>query len=299
MTVSEWRIAGLELTTAELDALREFWQAYEPRFAEIAADIASDADAHPELGSFVGSGSRADVERSRELIGRAIADGDWKPYLQHMTETGVAYAEAGLSFSAWFGTGRALRSRLTPLLVETLSDEPARLAEAVRGVSIFIDLVMLTIGDSYIDAKQRIIGEQQEAIRGLSTPVLELRPGLLLLPVIGLIDSGRALLLTQKLLETIAERRAKAVVVDITGVPAVDSAVANHLMQTVQSAQLMGAETLISGLSAEIAQTLVRLGLDLQGLRTVGTLADGVVAATSILARIADRGEAYEATLPR
>ena len=96
------------------------------------------------------------------------------------------------------------------------------------------------------------------------------------------------------MLEAIAAKRAKAIVLDITGVPAVDSAVANHLMQTVQATQLMGAHTLISGLSPENAQTLVRLGLDLGRLNTVGTLTDGVVAAGEILkaaeARVAEYG---------
>jgi rsbT co-antagonist protein RsbR len=179
-------------------------------------------------------------------------------------------------------------------MVDALSDEAERLAEAVRGVAILIDLVMLAVGQSYIGAKERIITEQQAVLRELSTPVLELRPGLLLVPLVGLIDSERALLLTQQLLEGIAAYRAKAVVLDITGVPAVDSAVANHLMQTVQATRLMGAHTLISGLSAENAQTLVRLGLDLAPLNTVGTLADGVLQASAILAAAEDRVRRYQ-----
>jgi anti-anti-sigma regulatory factor len=226
-------------------------------------------------------------------------DGDWPAYLSRMGDSGVRYAEAGLGFSAWFAAGRALRSRLTPLLVAALSDEPERLAESVRGVAILIDLVMVAVGESYLGAKERIIVEQQEVLRDLSTPVLELRPGLLLVPLIGLIDGDRALLLTQQLLEAIAAKRAKAVVLDITGVPAVDSAVANHLMQTVQATRLMGAHTLISGLSAENAQTLVRLGLDLGPLNTVGTLADGVLAAAAILADAEEQSRRYLSTRAR
>ena len=228
--------------------------------------------------NFVGAGDDGASSENRERIAQAINDGDWDDYLADMVDTGARYAEAGLSFSAWFATGRTLRSKLVPLLIDALADEPERLADALRGVSIFIDLVILSVADSFIEAKQRIILEQQDVLRGLSTPVLELRNGLLLVPLIGFIDSERALLLTGKLLEAIAAKRAKAVVLDITGVPAVDSAVANHLMQTVQATQLMGAHTLISGLSPENAQTLVRLGLDLGRLNTVGTLSDGVVA---------------------
>ncbi len=110
-----------------------------------------------------------------------------------MVDTGARYAEAGLSFSAWFATGRALRSKLVPVLIDELGDEPERLAHALRGVSIFIDRVILAVGDSFIDSKQRIILEQQDVFRSLSTPVLELRNGLPLVPLIGFIDSERAL----------------------------------------------------------------------------------------------------------
>jgi rsbT co-antagonist protein RsbR len=294
VTVDQQYRASTQLTDAELNALREFWQVCEPRYDELVGDIGSDAREHPELGALLGAGDPTDAEQTRELLARAIMDGDWAPYLARMGEAGVRYAEAGLNFTAWFGAGRALRSRLVPIMVEALSDEAERLADAVRGVAILIDLVMLAVGQSYIGAKERIITEQQAALRELSTPVLELRPGLLLVPLVGLIDSERAMLLTQQLLEGIAAYRAKAVVLDITGVPAVDSAVANHLMQTVQATRLMGAHTLISGLSAENAQTLVRLGLDLAPLGTVGTLADGVLQASAILAAAEERVRRYQ-----
>jgi rsbT co-antagonist protein RsbR len=288
-----------KLNNADQNSLREFWDVYESQFADIGAQLAEDTAAQPELANFIGAGDAQSVAESRERIVHAIDDGDWEGYLSDMVETGARYAEAGLSFSAWFATGRALRSKLVPVLIDELGDEPERLAEALRGVSIFIDLVTLAVGDSFIDSKQRIILEQQDVLRGLSTPVLELRNGLLLVPLIGFIDSERALLLTGKLLEAIAAKRAKAIVLDITGVPAVDSAVANHLMQTVQATQLMGAHTLISGLSPENAQTLVRLGLDLGRLNTVGTLSDGVVAAGEILKVAEVRAAEYGSVLTR
>jgi rsbT co-antagonist protein RsbR len=297
MSVNGRGATAPKLNNADQSSLREFWHVYESQFAEIGAELAEDGAAHPELANFVGAGDAESITVNRERIAQAINDGDWDAYLADMVDTGARYAEAGLSFSAWFATGRALRSKLVPLLIDELGDQPERLVDALRGVSIFIDLVILAVADSFIDSKQRIILEQQDVLRGLSTPVLELRDGLLLVPLIGFIDSERALLLTGKLLEAIAARRAKAIVLDITGVPAVDSAVANHLMQTVQATQLMGAHTLISGLSPENAQTLVRLGLDLGRLNTVGTLADGVVAASGILraaeARAAEYGSVF------
>jgi rsbT co-antagonist protein RsbR len=299
MSVNGRGATAPSLNNADQSSLREFWDVYESRFAEIGAQLADDTAAHPELATFVGAGDAESVAENRKRIAEAINDGDWDGYLADMVDTGARYAEAGLSFSAWFATGRALRSKLVPHLIDAFADEPERLAEALRGLSTFIDLVILSVGESFIDAKQRIILEQQDVLRGLSTPVLEVRNGLLLVPLIGFIDSERALLLTGKLLEAIADKRAKAIVLDITGVPAVDSAVANHLMQTVQATQLMGAHTLISGLSPENAQTLVRLGLDLGRLNTVGTLSDGVIAAGEILKAAEARAVEYGALFTR
>ncbi len=144
---------------------------------------------------------------------------------------------------------------------------------------------MTAIGEQYLWVKERTILAQQEAIRELSTPVLELREGLLLVPIVGLIDSDRARRLTESLLSAIRERRASVVVMDVTGVAAVDSSVANHLMQTVSAARLMGATALVTGISPDIAETLVRLGLDLSSVRAMGDLRAGIEAADELLAR--------------
>jgi hypothetical protein len=204
MSVNGRGATAPKLNNADLDSLREFWDVYESQFAEIGAELAGDVAAHPELSNFVGAGDAEDVAENSARIAQPINHGDWESYLSDMVDAGARYAEAGLSFSAWFDSARTLRAKLVPRFIEALSDDPERLTEAVRGVSIFIDLVMLAVGDSYIEAKQRIILEQQEVLRGLSTPVLELRDGLLLVPLIGFIDSERALLLTGKLLEAIA-----------------------------------------------------------------------------------------------
>src|SRR2546422_1749616 len=116
-----------------------------------------------------------------------------------------------------------------------------------------------TVAVGFVQERERIIREQQEALRELSTPVLQVRERLLILPIIGVIDSQRARQLTEQLLRGIRANRAKVVVVDITGVPAIDSAVANHLVQTVEASRLMGASVIITGLSSETAQTLVTI----------------------------------------
>ena len=133
-----------------------------------------------------------------------------------------------------------------------------------------------TVGVSFVQERERVIRQQQKAIRELSTPVLQVRERLLILPIIGVIDSQRARQLTEQLLRGIRANRAKVVVVDVTGVPAIDSAVANHLVQTVEASRLMGASVIITGLSSEIAQTLVTIGVDLSKMNAVGDLQGGI-----------------------
>ncbi len=140
-----------------------------------------------------------------------------------------------------------------------------------------------TVGVSFVQERERIIREQQEAIRELSTPVLQVRERLLILPIIGVIDPQRARQLTEQLLRGIRGNRAKVVVIDITGVPSVDSGVANHLVQTVDASRLMGATVIVTGLSSEIAQTLVTIGVDLTKMKTVGDLQGGIEEAERLL----------------
>src|SRR6266404_6318698 len=140
-----------------------------------------------------------------------------------------------------------------------------------------------TVGVSFVQERERIIGQQQEAIRELSTPVLQVRERLLILPIIGVIDPQRARQLTEQLLRGIRTNRAKVVVIDITGVPSVDSTVANHLVQTVDASRLMGATVIVTGLSSEIAQTLVTIGVDLSKMKTVGDLQGGIEEAERLL----------------
>lgn len=140
-----------------------------------------------------------------------------------------------------------------------------------------------TVGVSFVDERERIIRQQQEAIRELSTPVLQVREQLLILPIIGVLDGQRARQLTEQLLRAIRANRAKVVVIDITGVPEIDSTVANHLVQTVDASGLMGASVIITGMSSKIALTLVAIGLDLSKMNAVGDLQGGIEEAERLL----------------
>jgi rsbT co-antagonist protein RsbR len=143
--------------------------------------------------------------------------------------------------------------------------------------------IAITVAVGFVQQRERVIREQQEAIRLLSTPVLQVRERLLILPMIGLIDPQRARQLTEQLLRGIRTNRAKVVVIDVTGVAALDASVANHLVQTVDAARLLGATVIVTGLSPEIAQTLVNIGVDLARMTTVGDLQGGIEEAERLL----------------
>jgi len=136
--------------------------------------------------------------------------------------------------------------------------------------------IAITVAVGFVQERERTIRDQQEAIRELSTPVLQVRERLLILPIIGVIDPHRARQLTEQLLQAIRTNRAKVVVIDITGVAAMDSHVANHLVLTVEASRLLGATVIVTGLSPEIAQTLVNIGVDLGKMNTAGDLQGGI-----------------------
>jgi rsbT co-antagonist protein RsbR len=185
-----------------------------------------------------------------------------------------------------------LRDVLARSLFERYQHDTALLNRILDAYEPAANRIAVTVGVSFVEERERVIREQQEAIRELSTPVLQVRQGLLILPIIGVLDSQRARQLTEQLLGAIQSNRAKLVVIDITGVASIDVEVANHLVHTVEAARLMGASAIITGLSSKIAQTLVDLGVDLSMMKTVGDLQGGLEEAERLLAESGDRNVA-------
>jgi rsbT co-antagonist protein RsbR len=169
-----------------------------------------------------------------------------------------------------------LRDVLARSLFEKYQQDARLLNRVLDAYEPAANRIAVTVGVSFVQERERVIRQQQLAIRELSTPVLKVRDQLLILPIIGALDTGRARQLTEQLLHGIRENRAKVVVIDITGVPTIDMPVAEHLVQAVRASGLMGARVIITGLSAEIAQTLVNLGVDLSMMQSVGDLQGGI-----------------------
>ena len=176
-----------------------------------------------------------------------------------------------------------LRDVLARSLFVMYEDDSGLLSRVLDAYEPAANRIAVTVSVSFVEERERIIREQQESIRELSTPVLQVRERLLILPIIGVLDAQRARQLTEQLLSAIQTNRAKVVVVDITGVATIDLTVANHLFHTVEASRLMGASVIVTGLSSKIAQTLVDLDVDLSMIRTVGDLQGGLEEAERVM----------------
>jgi len=262
---------------------------------------------------------RNNRDRLRELWVRRIVEGQ---YLTAMSSDEI-FAEATSVYDSYLevletgsvealeGYARNLSERIIPRGVETrevlgivlllrdvlarelfskYAGEAAALNRMLDAYEPAANRIATTVGVGFVQERERIIRQQQEAIRELSTPVLPVRERLLILPIIGAIDPLRSRQLTEQLLLGIRANRAKVVVMDITGVPAIDVQVANHLVLTVEAARLLGATVIVTGLSPDIAQTLARIGVDLGKMNTVGDLQGGIEEAERLLGYTVVRG---------
>lgn len=170
----------------------------------------------------------------------------------------------------------ALKKPLFTGLQQQLGADSAALMEAIWAATTMVDNIAQHTVSTFQQAREDIIKRQQEELLELSTPVIKLWEGVLAVPMIGTLDSNRTQIVMETLLQKIAETESGLAIIDITGVPTVDTLVAQHLLKTVSAIRLMGADCIISGIRPQIAQTIVHLGIDLQGITTKATLADAL-----------------------
>lgn len=185
------------------------------------------------------------------------------------------YSKVGIEQAVFLGAYNQLLASLEKVAGEQFV--------ALRKIAFF-DLAL--ISDVLVHERERVIRMQSEAIKELSTPVLQLRDRMLLMPIIGIVDTHRAQLIMENLLGDIRAKRARVVVMDVTGVSTIDSGVANHLLRTIAAARLMGANVIVTGISSDVATALVALGIALDEIRTVGDLQSGIEEAERLLATI-------------
>jgi rsbT co-antagonist protein RsbR len=173
----------------------------------------------------------------------------------------------------------SLKQPLFAQLRERFENDPAGLASNIWEATVLVDRLGLFTMEVYQKGRDQMIVRQQEEMLELSTPVITLWKGILALPLIGTLDSARTQVVMENLLQRIVETGAPIAIIDITGVPTVDTLTAQHLLKTVAAARLMGADCIISGIRPQIAQTIVHLGVELEGVVTKSSLADAFAVA--------------------
>ena len=173
----------------------------------------------------------------------------------------------------------SLKQPLFSRLRLELADDSESLLEEIWSVTTLLDKLGLWTTESYQKAREEVILRQQEELMELSTPVVKLWDGILALPIIGTLDSARTQVMMESLLQKIVETGSEVAIIDITGVPTVDTLTAQHLLKTVTAARLMGADCILSGIRPQIAQTIVYLGVDLADVITKASLADAFLLA--------------------
>ena len=216
------------------------------------------------------------------LLRRAVQRGalddvdgrEWDDTRRMLEELSRSRALRGMSPSQTAMFVFSLKQPLFARIRQAFSDDPERLASVTWAMTLLLDRLGLFTTEVYQKGREELIRQQQQEMLELSTPVVELWDGILALPLIGTLDSARTQVVMESLLQRIVETGSGIAIIDITGVPTVDTLVAQHLLKTVAAARLMGADCIISGIRPQIAQTIVHLGVDLQDVITKATLAD-------------------------
>lgn len=215
----------------------------------------------------------------REYLLRLFSGAYDASYAAHRLRVGATHHRIGLAPEWYLGAYR----RYLDLLVERVVAPDPETLGALRSLFkvVFFDIALAL--EAYAAAEGEARARREAFIRELSTPVIELEPRILLVPLVGAIDDGRGELFMQTVLSKVTERSARAVIVDIAGVPLIDTETADRLLRTAAAVRLLGSEAIVTGLRPEVARTLVELGVDVGTLATCLSLADGIAAARALL----------------
>ena len=244
-----------------------------------AAGFRSDRMSRGEL--------HADARRFLSAFRAALASGSysdvhapaWEPARQVLEALSFSRAQQGFSPSETATFVFSLKPTLFDRLRTVLAASPEALVQATSDLGSLIDKLGLYTTEVYQRGREQVVMRQQQELMELSTPVVTLWHGVLALPIIGTLDSARTQVVMETLLQRIVDSGASIAIIDITGVPTVDTLTAQHLLKTVAAARLMGADCIISGIRPQIAQTIVHLGVDLGTVTTRATLADAFAVA--------------------
>ena len=255
------------------DVLRDWLAEVSASASATARHVTTAREDAQSLLKALHEGVRADGDPSR------LQDPAWERVRGLLEGLSSSRAAKGLTAADTSHFVLALKRPLFAGLQNAMGTRPGELVSAVWSLSTLVDqMAQLTIAN-YQRNREEIISRQQQELLELSTPVVKLWDSVLAVPMIGTLDSSRTQLVMESLLQRIVETGAEIAIIDITGVPTVDTLVAQHLLKTVTAIRLMGADCIISGVRPQIAQTIVHLGIDLQGITTKSSLADALALA--------------------
>jgi rsbT co-antagonist protein RsbR len=227
---------------------------------------------------------RADSDRFLKVFSEAVQSGNlsdiqdpaYKPTLEMLEGFSSTRSHQGFTPSETATFVFSLKQSLFSALRKSGENDPVALVDNMLSVDLLLDKLGLYTTEVYQRSREEVIRRQQEEMLELSTPVVQLWEGIVALPLIGTLDSARTSIVMETLLQTIVDTRSELAIIDITGVPTVDTLVAQHLLKTVAAARLMGADCIISGIRPQIAQTMVHLQIDLSAVTTKATMAEAL-----------------------
>jgi rsbT co-antagonist protein RsbR len=260
----------VEVLAQHENEILEDWMALQLAATTRRADLISETDLRRESREFL-TAFRQGISSGSTL---EISSPAWDPARGLLTEISRSRARQGFSPSETATFVFSLKQPLFRALSHDGGQESGIVASGIWDLTVTLDKLGLFSTEVYQKSREEIINRQQRELLELSTPVVKLWDGVLALPLIGTLDSERTQVVMESLLQTIVETGAGIAIIDITGVPTVDTLVAQHLLKTVAAARLMGAECIISGIRPQIAATIVHLGVELNSVVTKATLAD-------------------------
>ena len=268
--------AAVESVLREAQAeLLERWTTALSAGPGLRRDLLSEAELRVECERFLGALAQAVSEaQSTDTAGP-----EWGPVREQLTALSRSRATQGFTPTETATFIFSLKEPLAAELQARHGDDAAGLAATLWATTAMLDELGLFTAEAYLRSREEVIRRQQDELIELSTPVVKLWEGVVAVPLIGTLDSARTQVVMESLLERIVQTDSTIAIIDITGVPTVDTLVAQHLLKTVAAARLMGADCIISGIRPQIAQTIVHLGLDLTEVTTKASLADAVVVA--------------------
>jgi len=212
-----------------------------------------------------------------------VQSSDFENVIEILSGISISRARQGFSPRETGAYIFSLKDALLLIIQEELKSDPAQMVSIILKLNKLVDMFGVTTFETFIKGREEVILRQTDEITEISTPVIRLWDGILALPIIGTLDSARTQVVMESLLQEIVVTGSSIAILDISGVPAVDSLVAQHLLKTISATRLMGAECIISGIRPEIAQTVVHLGIDLSSIITKATLASALRYAFAVL----------------